>query len=73
YLPCVNQHADPKNYFTISFDDFIRAEQQGEVIAVVHSHPHGQPYLSTLDRQLQVNSALPWWVVCNEKIHCYQP
>ncbi|HEI8295621.1 TPA: C40 family peptidase [Proteus mirabilis] len=73
YLPCVNQHADPKNYFTISFDDFIRAEQQGEVIAVVHSHPDGQPYLSTLDRQLQVNSALPWWVVCDEKIHCYQP
>lgn len=73
YLPCVNQHVDPKNHFTISFDDFIRAEQQGEVIAVVHSHPDSQPYLSTLDRQLQVNSALPWWVICDEKIHRYQP
>lgn len=73
YLPCRNQSPDPEHHFTVGFDDFIRAGEQGEVVAVVHSHPGGQPYLSSADRTMQINSGLPWLLVCDEKIHRYEP
>ncbi len=37
---------------------------QGEIVALVHSHPGGLPWLSEADRRLQVQSDLPWWLVC---------
>ncbi len=37
---------------------------QGEIVALVHSHPGGLPRLSEADRRLQVQSDLPWWLVC---------
>ncbi|GHK21051.1 hypothetical protein ECZU03_48400 [Escherichia coli] len=33
-------------------------------MALVHSHPGGLPRLSEADRRLQVQSDLPWWLVC---------
>ncbi len=68
YIPCKNNHADPENYFSISVEDYIQASQLGEVIAIVHSHPDGQPYLSSADRAHQLKTHLPWWLVCDEKI-----
>ncbi|WP_272516917.1 C40 family peptidase [Providencia sp. PROV209] len=68
YLPCVNQHADPENYFSISAEDYIQASQRGEVVAIVHSHPNGKPFLSASDRVHQLKTALSWWLVCDEKI-----
>ncbi len=35
---------------------------QGEIVALVHSHPGGLPWLSEADRRLQVHSDLPWWL-----------
>lgn len=68
YIPCKNNHADPENYFSISAEDYIQASQAGEVIAIVHSHPNGKPHLSSADREHQLKTNLPWWLVCNEKI-----
>ncbi len=45
-------------------EDWLQAEMQGEIVALVHSHPGGLPRLSKADRRLQVQSDLPWWLVC---------
>ncbi len=50
----------------------MRAEMQGEIVALVHSHPGGLPWLSEADRRLQIKSALPWWLVCRGDIHKFR-
>ncbi len=49
----------------MSPEDWLQAEMQGEIVALVHSHPGGLPWLSEADRRLQVQSDLPWWLVCH--------
>ncbi|OOH89545.1 phage tail protein [Pasteurellaceae bacterium 15-036681] len=78
YLPCENQSADPCHYFEIGADDWVKADQLGEVIAVVHSHPDsdtekGLPYLSTADRECQVQLNLPFWLVCGDDVRIFRP
>ncbi|KFH93759.1 hypothetical protein GR07_19240 [Escherichia coli] len=59
YIPCVNISAEPEAYFRIAPEDWLRAEMQGEIVALVHSHPGELPWLSEADRRLQIKSALP--------------
>lgn len=68
FLACENVAVDPENYFEISPDDFIRAEQQGEIVAVVHSHPNGEMRLSIADRQMQDLLQFDFWLVCGDKL-----
>lgn len=77
YLPCENSATDPVNFFEIDPDDFVRAEIQGEIVAVVHSHPDselekGLPYLSTADRECQVQLNLPFWLACGEQLYIFR-
>lgn len=72
YLPCQNISDDPKNYFEISSDDWIRAEQQGTITAIVHSHPNGLPILSEADQFYQQQTGLDWWLLCNNKIYKFR-
>ncbi len=44
----------------------------GEIVALVHSHPGGLPWLSEADRRLQIKSAQPWWLVCRGDIHKFR-
>ncbi|EIF85799.1 hypothetical protein ESMG_02077, partial [Escherichia coli M919] len=37
-------------------EDWLQAKMQGEIVALVHSHPGGLPWLSEADRRLQVQS-----------------
>jgi proteasome lid subunit RPN8/RPN11 len=60
----VNISGEPEAYFRMSPEDWLQAEMQGEIVALVHSHPGGLPWLSEADRRLQVQSDLPWWLVC---------
>ncbi len=53
----------------MSPESWLQAEMQGEIVALVHSHPGGLPWLSEADRRLQVQSDLPWWLVCLGVIH----
>ncbi|GHN86581.1 hypothetical protein MY005_22140 [Escherichia coli] len=53
-------------------EDWLQAEMQGEIVALVHSHPGGLPWLSEADRRLQVQSDLPWWLVCRGAIHKFR-
>ncbi len=53
YFPCVNISGEPEAYFRMSPEDWLQAEMQGEIVALVHSHPGGLPWLSEADRRLQ--------------------
>ncbi len=72
YFPCVNISGEPEAYFRMSPEDWLQAEMQGEIVALVHSHPGGLPWLSEADRRLQVQSDLPWWLVCRGVIHKFR-
>ncbi len=50
----MNISAEPEAYFRIAPEDWLRAEMQGEIVALVHSHPGGLPWLSEADRRLQI-------------------
>ncbi|MWC96417.1 phage tail tape measure protein [Escherichia coli] len=63
---------EPEAYFRMSPEDWLQAEMQGEIVALVHSHPGGLPWLSEADRRLQVQSDLPWWLVCRGTIHKFR-
>ncbi|WP_247170463.1 C40 family peptidase, partial [Escherichia coli] len=56
YFPCVNISGEPEAYFRMAPEDWLQAEMQGEIVALVHSHPGGLPWLSEADRRLQVQS-----------------
>ncbi|HHV0246285.1 TPA: C40 family peptidase, partial [Escherichia coli] len=56
YFPCVNISGEPEDYFRMAPEDWLQAEMQGEIVALVHSHPGGLPWLSEADRRLQVQS-----------------
>ncbi len=56
----------------IAPEDWLQAEMQGGIVALVHSHPCGLPWLSEADRRLQIKSALSWWLVCRGDIHKFR-
>ncbi|EJI0210327.1 C40 family peptidase, partial [Salmonella enterica subsp. enterica] len=41
-------------------------------VALVHSHPGGLPFLSSGDRTLQLQTALAWWLVCDDQIYKFR-
>ncbi|WP_439259479.1 C40 family peptidase [Lonepinella sp. BR2930] len=68
YLPCDNIADDPEAFFEIHPDDFLKAEELGDIIALVHSHPDsekekGLPYLSVADMACQHRTGLDFWLV----------
>lgn len=73
YQPCSNVAADPTAHFEIAADDWIQAEETGTVVAVVHSHPQGERFLSGADRQVQVQQGLPWLLVVDDGIRAFRP
>ncbi|MGF2865698.1 C40 family peptidase [Salmonella enterica] len=68
YIPCENLSAEPTMYFRMPPEAYLNAQAVGDVVALVHSHPDGLPYLSDTDRKLQIQSGLAWWLVCDERI-----
>ncbi len=72
YFPCQNLSAEPTMYFRMDPADYLQAQVAGDVVALVHSHPDGLPNLSDVDRRLQVQSGLPWWLVCDDRIYKFR-
>ncbi|KWQ85052.1 phage tail protein, partial [Salmonella enterica subsp. enterica serovar Tennessee] len=70
---CRNIHPDPGKHFRISDDEWLAAEDEGEVTAVFHSHPGVVPFLSGADRNAQISSGLPWWLACDGVIMKFRP
>ena len=62
YVPIKNI-ADHNEHFVMSAEDQVMAEDMGEVVAVVHSHPNLPPIPSQADLVGCERSGLPWLIV----------
>ncbi|ELY3985698.1 C40 family peptidase [Cronobacter muytjensii] len=63
YIPCENTATDPAEHFRIAPEDYARAEDQGNVVGIVHSHPDATSQPSELDRAQCDVTELPWHIV----------
>jgi proteasome lid subunit RPN8/RPN11 len=62
YLPCRNI-ADDDDHFCIHPGDYAAAEDAGEIVRVVHSHPNMPPLPSDADRVGCEATGVPWIIV----------
>lgn len=63
FFPCTNIAATPDEHFILDPEDYAIAEDQGEIVAVVHSHPTSRPSPSPADQIGCNNTGLPWVIV----------
>ena len=74
YWPCRNIGVGT-DQFVIHPEDYVKADEQGQIVAVVHSHPGLPPEPSQADRVACEASGLPWHIVSvpNDTWACIEP
>ncbi|MBB3260008.1 proteasome lid subunit RPN8/RPN11 [Paraburkholderia bannensis] len=65
YTPCVNWAATPTEQFVLAAEDYARAEDAGEIVAIVHSHPGGRAHPSAADKAMCEASGIARWVIAS--------
>ena len=63
YYPCRNLSMTDYQCFIIDPEDYVRADNLGEITAIFHSHPITPPTPSQADLVSCENSNLPWHIV----------
>lgn len=63
YVPCANMAGSPDEHFQMSPQDYANAEDQGDIVCIVHSHPYASPLPSEADRVMCEQNGLPWLIV----------
>lgn len=63
YVPCRNIHETPTSDFAIDGEDFYRAEELGDVVMIVHSHPDSNALPTEHDRLACERSMMPWCIL----------
>ena len=63
YFPCRNIATEPNEEFRLDPEDYAAAEDLGEVIGIVHSHPDATSRPSPHDLAMCESTALPWHIL----------
>jgi len=63
YYPCTNVATEPTEEFRIAPEQYAEAEDLGEVIGIVHSHPDATSRPSPRDLAMCEATALPWHIL----------
>ena len=63
YLACRNIAESHNENFVLHPDDYARAEELGEIMALVHSHPDMPPRPSEADKVMCGRGDVPWFIV----------
>jgi proteasome lid subunit RPN8/RPN11 len=66
YFPCENK-SNNKDHFLLSPEDYSVVEDQGEIIAICHSHPDAPATPSQADRVSCETSRLEWYIISVDK------
>ncbi|WEU67279.1 C40 family peptidase [Xanthomonas phage JGB6] len=63
YVACRNKAADPSEHFVLDPEDYAEADDRGEIIAIVHSHPDAPARPSEADRVSCEATGLTWHIL----------
>lgn len=67
YVPCRNTAETPNAHFTLPPEDYMAAEDLGEVTGLVHSHPGSAVEPSEGDRASCEASGLEWFILRTDR------
>ena len=63
YYPCRNLSMTAHQCFILDPEDYVKADNLGDIVAVIHSHPTTPPEASQADKVACEQSKLPWHIV----------
>jgi proteasome lid subunit RPN8/RPN11 len=63
YVPCTNAAITASEHFVLPATEFAAAEDRGEIVRLIHSHPDVSAWPTDADRRSCEVSGLPWTII----------